>query len=255
MPPLLLLIAALAAQAEDGDLAAAFAKRGLTGTMVLASMRGGETFVHNEPRARERFIAASTFKIPNTLIGLEEKAVEGADSPFKWDGTRHEFPAHNSDQTLKSAYQVSCVWCYQIIARRVGAEAYRRYLGSMGYGRLAPAFAVSTFWLDGSLTISAYEQVEFLRRLQRRELPFSRHAYDTLAGIMIADSGPGYTLRAKTGWSGGKAPQVGWYVGYVETPADVWFFAMNIVVREGGDLPERLAITREALAAKGILPR
>jgi beta-lactamase class D len=255
MPLLLLLIAALVAQAEDPGLAAPFAKRGLTGTMVLASLRGGQTFVHNETRARRRFIAASTFKIPNTLIGLEEKAVESADSRFAWDGTRHRFPAHNGDQTLRSAFQVSCVWCYQIIARRVGAEAYSRYLGRMGYGQLARKFDVSTFWLDGSLTISAYEQVEFLRSLQQRKLPFSRHAYDTLAVIMIADSGPGYTLRAKTGWSLSEAPQVGWYVGYVETPADVWFFAMNIAVRGEGDLPERLAITREALAAKGILPR
>lgn len=137
----------------------------------------------------------------------------------------------------------------------MGAEKYTRYLDRMGYGQLARKFDVTKFWLDGSLTISAYEQVEFLRGLRQRKLPCSRHAYDTLAGIMIADAGPGYTLRAKTGWSGGKAPQVGWYVGYVETVADVWFFATNIVVRDGGDLPERLAITREALAAKGIPPR
>lgn len=86
---ILLLLLAAAAQAEDPDLAAPFARRGLTGTMVLASLRGGGTFVHSEPRARQRFIAASTFKIPNTLIGLDEKAVEDADSRFAWDGTRY----------------------------------------------------------------------------------------------------------------------------------------------------------------------
>ena len=96
--------------------------------------------------------------------------------------------------------------------------------------------------------------MEFLRALQQRKLPFGQHAYDTLAEIMIAESKPGYTLRAKTGWSGGEQ-QVGWYVGYIETPAEVWFFATNLKVRTPADLPERLAITREALAAKGILPK
>jgi beta-lactamase class D len=71
---------------------------------------------------------------------------------------------------------------------------------------------------------------------------------------MVAASGPGYMLRAKTGLSGGES-QVGWYVGYVETPSEVWFFATNLKVRTPADLPERLAITREALAAKGILPK
>jgi beta-lactamase class D len=252
--PLFLLIAPLALPAEDPALAAPFTQRGLTGTIVLTSLKSNQTFIHNAPRARQRFIAASTFKIPNTLIGLEERAVENENSPFAWDGARHEFPDHNRDQTLRSAFRVSCVWCYRIIARRVGPERYRHHLRQMNYGRLTEPFDVANFWLDGSLTLSALEQIDFLRKLHRREFPFSRHAYDTLAAIMIADSGPGYTLRAKTGWSG-RDPQTGWYVGIVETPSDTWFFATNILVRSPADLPERIALTREALAAKGILPR
>jgi beta-lactamase class D len=222
--------------------------------MVLTSLKTKQTFVHNEARARQRFIAASTFKIPNTLIGLEEGAVENEDSPFRWDGTRHDFPDHNRDQTLLSAFRVSCVWCYQTIARRVGADRYRHHLRQMNYGHLSEPFDVARFWLDGALTISAHEQVEFLRRLHLREFAFSRHAYDTLAKVMMADSGPGYTVRAKTGWSG-REPQTGWYAGIVETTDATWFFAMNIVVGSAADLPERIAITREILAAKGILPR
>jgi len=251
---LVVLLLASLAQAEDPDLARLFARRGLTGTLVLTSLDGSRTFIHNDARAAERFIAASTFKIPNTLIGIEEKAVD-LDSRSPWDGVERPFPGHNRDQTLESAFQVSCLWCYQIIARRVGAAKYPEYIRRMAYGQLREPFDGTEFWLDGSLTISAQEQIAFLRNLVQRKLPFSPRSYDILARIMVADSPPGYTLRAKTGWSGGPHPQVGWYVGTVETPKEVWLFALNIVVRSPDDLPLRATLVREALTLKGILPK
>jgi len=239
--------------AEDASIAALFQQHGLTGTMVIASQKTGQTIVHNEPRAAQRFIAASTFKIPNSLIALEEKAVSGKDGTFKWNGTKYDFPDHNRDQTLASAFKVSCLWCYQEMAARVGAGKYPAYLEDMKYGKLTKPFDGTHFWLDGSLTISAHEQIAFLKGVQKRSFRFSPRSYDILSEIMIADQQPNYTLRAKTGWSGGKHPQVGWYVGYVETPDDVWFFALNIVVRTQDDLPLRLTIARQALTARGIL--
>ena len=44
-----------------------------------------------------------------------------------------------------------------------------------------------------------------------------------------------------------------WYVGYVETKDDVWFFAMNIDTKSKDDLPKRKAITLETLKLKGII--
>ena len=64
---------------------------------------------------------------------------------------------------------------------------------------------------------------------------------------------PNYALHAKTGWAASVNPQVGWYVGYVETAKAVWFFATNIGVSDEGDLPLRQKLTREALQTKGII--
>ncbi|MGB0130457.1 MAG: hypothetical protein WBP50_02505 [Chlorobium sp.] len=47
--------------------------------------------------------------------------------------------------------------------------------------------------------------------------------------------------------------QVGWYVGYIETEDEVWFFALNIDVLGEADLPLRKQLVREALQAKGII--
>ncbi len=249
----LALLLSVPAIAEDPALARLFARQGIDGAMVISSLHNGTTFIHNDPRASQRFSAASTFKILNTLISLEEKTISGKDDVLKWDGYIYGLPDWNHDQTLESAFKVSCVWCFQELARRVGAEKYRDYLRNPVYGELHEPFEETTFWLDGSLQISAIEQVDFLRKVYLRTLPFSGASYETLRQIMIVEQTPAFTMRAKTGWATRVKPQVGWYVGYIETPKDVWFFATNIEVRNEKDLPLRQKLTREALQAKGII--
>ncbi|WPL16826.1 Beta-lactamase OXA-2 precursor [Thiorhodovibrio winogradskyi] len=247
------LLLSVSARAEDPSLAKVFAERDIQGTIVISSLDGKQRYIHDEARAQQRFPCASTFKILNTLIALEEKVVSGKDDRLEWDGQVHDFPDWNQDQTLESAFKVSCVWCYQDFARAIGAETYRRYLAASAFGELHEPFDETTFWLDGSLQISAVEQVRFLQKMYRRELPFSPHAYATLREIMLVEERPGYRLWAKTGWAMRADPPIGWYVGYVETPNNVWFFATNIDIRDQEDLSLRQKLTREALYAKGVI--
>lgn len=59
--------------------------------------------------AHRRFSPASTFKIFNTLISMEAKAIAGADALPRWDGQPGALAAWNLDQRIASAFQVSCV--------------------------------------------------------------------------------------------------------------------------------------------------
>ncbi len=250
---LLVSFLSISAFAEDQALAKLFARQGVEGTIVISSLNSRQVFIHNNSRASQRFSPASTFKILNTLIALEEKAISGKDDVIKWDGHIYDFPDWNHDQTLESAFKVSCVWCYQTLANRVGAAKYHTYLQSMEYGKLAEFFNETSFWLDGSLQTSALDQVAFLRKIQQRNLPFSAPSYETLQQIMLAEKAPAFSLWAKTGWATRVKPQIGWYVGYVETPKDVWFFALNIEVNNAKDLPLRRKLLRQALQTKGLI--
>lgn len=243
----------LPAGAEDQTLAQLFAQNDVKGTIVISSLGNGKTFIHNDLRASQRFSAASTFKILNTLISLEEKAISEKSDVLKWDGHIYNFSAWNNDQTLESAFKVSCVWCYQELARRVGAEKYRNYLRTVPYGVLREPFEGTTFWLDGSLQISAVEQVEFLKKVYLRTLPFTASSYEILRQIMLVEETPEYSIWAKTGWATHVKPQTGWYVGYVETSNDVWFFATNIEVDDDRELPLRQKLTQAALQAKAVI--
>lgn len=258
MPKLLVLACGLCisffARSEDAALEQLFRNAGIDGTIVIESVRTGQRFVHNEPRSRQPYTVASTFKIFNTLIALQAGAISDTSATFHWDGTRYEIADWNHDQTLDSAFKVSCVWCYQQLARRVGAAKYAAYIQQTNYGYLRQPFNATEFWLDGSLTISAEQQVAFLRQIVKRRLPFKASSYDALKQIMLTDETTQYRLYAKTGWAPHDISPVGWYVGFVETSGDIWLFALNLATRDAKDLPLRMQITKDALKVKGALP-
>ena len=238
---------------NDTALQALFENYNVKGTMLIESLDGKERYVYNEARAKTPLLPASTFKIPNTLIALQEGVVD-AQSIIVWDGVERSIKAWNQDQTLSSAFKSSCVWCYQTLARGIGLEKYDAYLQKLHYGNAKTGEDVERFWLDGALRISAYEQIAFLKRVYNNDLPFAQTHLDTLKAIMVDEQTSTYTLRAKTGWAVPKgAEHHGWYVGYVEGSKGVYFFATNLVTPSSEALPLRKSLTLEALRLKGIL--
>ena len=119
----------------------------------------------------------------------------------------------------------------------------------MDYGNKKIGDEITRFWLDESLKITTFEQIKFLKRFHTNDLPFKIEDMNILKEIMIDEKSEDYIIRAKTGWEG----KYGWYVGYVETKDDVWFFATNIDTKTKDDLPKRKEITLEALRIKGII--
>lgn len=241
------------ALAEDEAIAAVFARYKVDGTIVLASLNNHTTMIHNNPRAYQRFPAASTFKILNTLIAVQENVVSSKDALFRWNGHVYPVAEWNRNQTLTSAFGVSCVWCYQQIAQYIKPEKYRAYINATEYGTLKEPFVQTTFWLDGSLQVSASEQVNFLRGVYQHKFLFKPNAYDVLRQIMVVEQTPAMTMRAKTGLATMSQGRVGWYVGYIEGQKGIWFFAMNMLIRSDADIPLRAKLTREVLATKGML--
>lgn len=239
--------------AENDDLGILFADRGVKGTLVIASLDGQTQYVHNAERAAKRMLPASTFKIPNTLIALEEGAVVDEKEIIKWDGVERDWQSWNKDHSIETAFPVSCVWFYQELARRVGDELYQLHLKKLQYGNEMTGPDVTTFWLDGNLKISALEQIDMLKKLYTDALPYQKKHMDVLKKIMIVEETSEYTIRAKTGWAMPIDKQHGWYVGYVETKGQVWFFAMNMDINDKSEAAYRKEITMEALKVNGII--
>src|SRR5690606_789557 len=136
----LLLCCALAGVVQAGgwrdspEVTVLFGEAGLDGTFVVFDPRA-ETFTgHDEARATIRFIPASTFKIPNSLIGLASGAVASADEVLPYGGQPQPFPQWEKDMSLREAIPISNVPIYQTLARRIGLSRMQEYVTRLDYG-------------------------------------------------------------------------------------------------------------------------
>ncbi|MDM7954160.1 MAG: class D beta-lactamase [Cyanobium sp. CZS 25K] len=240
---------------EEPAVAALFRQAGVEGTFVLLDGRRGELRGHNQSRAEQRFSPASTFKIANALIGLSLGAVRGVDEVIPYTGEANPFMREWLEPMgLRGAMKVSNVPLYQELARRIGLQRMREAIARLGYGNQQIGTNVTTFWLRGPLAISAVEQTRFLSALAHRTLPFPAQAQRQVAEITRVDSGPGWSLHAKTGWQNAPGAGVGWWVGWVQRGNQITPFALNIAMASAADAPKRERLGRSSLKALGILP-
>lgn len=190
-------------------------------TIVIKRLSDGRYWIANPERAEMRFTPASTSKIPHSLIALENGLATSA-TIFEWDGVPRSNRGWNQNQTLKTAFQKSAVWVYQMIAQTAGQRVMSDGLISLGYGNadVGTVDQITTYWLDDTLTISALEQVEFLSNLTLERLPLSAATYAVAKDIMVSDSRSGWTMRSKSGWRySATEMDVGWFVGWLNARA------------------------------------
>ncbi len=254
LPLLTSLPTSARAQSDAPDLDRYFT--GYEGSFVLQNVRTGETLRHNPEQCRKRLSPCSTFKIPNSLIGLETGVIAHPDFMLRWDGTPKAFPVWMRDHTLRSAIANSVVWYYQRLAEGVGSGRMEAHLRRLRYGNQDTTGGLTQFWLDSSLKISAEEQIAFLSRLYRNDLPYSRRSQEIVKEIMLLRETPRGTLRGKTG-SGGDLRtgtfNLGWFVGWVEKDDTAWVFATNLTRGENASGRVARSITEEILQSRRLL--
>ena len=244
-----LLAISISVHAEDYKINNLYSSNTINGSILIESMDGKVKYQHNV-NDKEAFLPASTFKIPNTLIILEEGLIKAQSEVIHWDGKERDYALWNKDQTLKSAFQVSCVWCYQRYARQIGGKKYHKYLQKFNYGNLLAGTDVARFWLDGDLRVSVKEQINFLRKVYSEELPVEKRHIKTLKNIMLSEETENYKIWSKTGWSG----KDGWYIGYLVTNNQTWLFANHIEIKNKSDLKLRKELTMETFKILNIIP-
>lgn len=240
---------------DSAGLHRLFDDAGTSGTVVMKRLRDGEMIVHEPARAAAGFLPASTFKVPNSMIGLDAGVVMDVDTDvFRWDGVlRSNFPAWNADMNLRDAIRLSCVPVYQQVARRVGIDRYKERLAALDYGNAdAEGAPVDLFWLEGNLRISALQQIAFLERFVRGDLPFTQRTLSLVKDIMPTESVPGGLIRAKTGWAHRTQPKIGWWVGWVEHGTTATLFAINLDVRKESHLAARMGIAHAVFRHLGV---
>ncbi|MBC8111108.1 MAG: class D beta-lactamase [Verrucomicrobia bacterium] len=237
---------------SENDVAQVFKDFQATGTLVLYDLQQDKYLIHNPIRAKREFSPAFTYKILNSLIALETQVIANEKEVIAWDSVKREFESWNRDHNLKTAIEASAVPFYQELARRIGEKRMKKWVQKVGYGNQDISGGIDQFWLSGGLRITAVQQIEFLKRLYQNKLPFSEKNMVIVRKILINEEKKTYTLRAKTGWA--FQEKIGWWVGYLESKDNTYFFAMNMDLPEGmKDVAKRQAITKAVMQKAGWL--
>lgn len=230
----------------------------LDGSILLFDFQKEKYYSNDLEWAKTEHLPASTFKIPNTIIALETGAIESDTSMFHWDGKPRKMKVWDKDMDLDEAFQISCVPCYQEVAREIGYARMKQYLGRFNYGNMVfTPSSLDMFWLEGKSGISQYQQIDFLERFYHDGLGVSERTTTIAKKIMVIDDEESYTLSGKTGWAVANNLDNGWFVGYVEVGDNVYFFATNVNPKPELALDKfgeaRIDATKAALKAAGLI--
>lgn len=200
------------------------------GCFVLYDLKKGETLAkYNEKRCSQREPACSTFKVALALMAADAGIIKDENTSFKWDGKDYGMADWNKDQTAASWISESAVWVSQIITTKLGKERVEKYLKDFGFGTADMSGGIDAAWLTmgtptnrvskTTVLISADEQVRFLSRLWKEDLPVSKNAIELTKRLTLQQTSPnGYGLNGKTG-SGfigrDNSSRLGWFVAHI----------------------------------------
>ena len=199
------------------------------GSFVLYDLGNDAWSIHDIEHATLRVAPDSTYKIYDALFGLEEGVITPEDSFIAWNGESYPFEAWNADQTLQSAMSSSVNWYFQSVDEQLGTTSVYDYIKEIGYGNKNMSGDFSTYWMESSLKISPIEQVELLTQLQNNNFGFAPENINAVKDSICLSSSDAGTFYGKTGTGRVDGQDVnGWFIGYIETADNTYFFATNI---------------------------
>jgi beta-lactamase class D len=260
---------------EKEEFGGYFKKHGITDAAFMMRDHTHESvYYYNKDRCRKRFLPASTFKIFNSLVGLETAIAPDDQYLIKWDSVERWNKEWNRDMTMREAFKLSNVGYYQELARRIGKDYLQHYLDTVQYGNRRIGPEADNFWLNDTLQISADEQLGFVKKLYFDELPFSERSQRIVRSMMLQEETPDYKLYYKTGTGYYKDSTIYWVVGFAEKIERVkeheksmnksnvrnypYFFAQNFSVKKDDTAQDyfgtRIQVLKEILTSMEVLP-
>ncbi|WP_264740531.1 BlaR1 family beta-lactam sensor/signal transducer [Cytobacillus firmus] len=233
------------------DLSDYFA--GFDGSFVLYDKEADHYLIHNKNQSTLRISPNSTYKIYSALLGLESGTITVENSSAKWNGLKYPIDSWNADQDLTSAIKNSVTWYFQMLDQQVQPGTIQTFLDQIRYGNRDLSGGIDEYWLESSLKISPVEQVQLLKKFYANQFGFKEKNIQTVKDSIKLERKEGALLSGKTGTGTVNGKNInGWFIGYVESGQDTYFFATNIQNEDNSNGSKAAEITLSILKQKGI---
>ena len=149
--------------------------------------------------------------------------------------------------------QASVNWYFEEIDQQLGRTVIQDYIRKIGYGNESVNANLSSYWMQGTLKISPVEQVELLTALHNNQFDFAPENINAIKNSICLFSSEGKSFYGKTGTGRVDGQDVnGWFVGYIETTGNTYFFATNIQATENATGSKASEISLSILSHIGI---
>ncbi|WGF05253.1 OXA-24 family carbapenem-hydrolyzing class D beta-lactamase [Acinetobacter baumannii] len=243
----------ISSQQHEKAIKSYFDEAQTQGVIIIKEGKKLSTYGNALARANKEYVPASTFKMLNALIGLENHKAT-TNEIFKWDGKKRTYPMWEKDMTLGEAMALSAVPVYQELARRTGLELMQKEVKRVNFGNTNIGTQVDNFWLVGPLKITPVQEVNFADDLAHNRLPFKLETQEEVKKMLLIKEVNGSKIYAKSGWGMDVTPQVGWLTGWVEQANGKKSpFSLNLEMKEGMSGSIRNEITYKSLENLGII--
>ena len=207
----------------DNDLKKYFDSSNVEGCFALLNNQMGNITVYNMKLDTQRLSTGTSFKIPETLIGIQTGKIINENSTLGNDSSGKDNP------TLKEAFASSSISYFQSLAREIGKDTLKSWLDSLGYGNKKINDPVDSFWLNNELKISPDEQLGLMSKLYFDQLPFQKYAQEMVSNMMLQEDDSLYKFSYTTGTGiDEKNHQIAWNLGWIEENRHIYFFVTFI---------------------------
>ncbi|MEO6894921.1 MAG: penicillin-binding transpeptidase domain-containing protein [Ginsengibacter sp.] len=233
----------------NNDLKKYFDSSKVEGCFALLNNQMGDITLYNMELDTQRLPTGTSFKIPETLIGIQSGRITNENTILIHDTSA------GGNLTLKQAFEKTSVPYFQEMARQIGKDTLQRWLDSLNYGNQKITSNVESFWMNNELKISPDEQLGFMSKLYFEQLPFQKYAQQTIANLMLQEDDSLYKLSYATGTGiDEKNNSFAWNLGWIEENRHVYFFVTFIRTPEKSTDEEKsvISITKSCLKELGF---
>jgi len=179
----------------------------VNGTFALMENGSGQFTITNLTLYKDSSYAPlNTFFAIPTLIGLDKGYIKH--DTISW-------------------VSLDSVNYYNALIEKIGRPAILKIVDSLHYGKGIVSNDLNSFWKNGSLVITADEQLGFIKKLYFGQLSFQKKSQNIFKKMILKEDNANYQLSYILGSDKTTVPSF-WILGYVEENKHPYFFVMHL---------------------------
>lgn len=189
---------------------------GTEGCFVLYQNKLNKYWMYNGFLSNDPVSPDETYDVYRTLIGLDLELIQAIDE---------EVPS-------------------------IGEEDLAAFMEELNYGNKDVSGPRDSYWLQSSLIITPVQQVDLLRRLYIKVLPFSETSQIQMKERLFIEN---YGFSKLYGKVSSSSTGNAWFIGFVEKEETAYFFAVRLVPKKGQTGEDAKQIAIRILKSEGLL--